>query len=95
MVNRELPYINKRPLRAEKLGKGRRSIRRQHYQIRPKDLIEYDGQSYLVNGVQNKGTRVVIYMGDDKKSVAIKKIKCLHHTNGVLIRKEVSTAFIS
>lgn len=93
--SRELPYINKRPLRAEKLGKGRRSIRRQHYQIRPKDLIEYDGQSYLVNGVQNKGTRVVIYMDDDKKSIAIKKIKCLHHTNGVLIRKAVSTAFIS
>lgn len=93
--SRELPYINKRPLRAEKLGKGRRSIRRQHYQIRPKDLIEYDGKSYLVNGIQNKGTRVVIYMDNDKKSVAVKKIRCLHHANGVSIRKEVSTAFIS
>lgn len=93
--SRELPYINKRPLRAEKLGKGRRQIRRQHYQIRPKDLIEYDGQPYLVNGIQNKGTRVVIYMDNNKKSVAVKKIKYLHHANGVLIRKEASTAFIS
>lgn len=93
--SRELPYINKRPLRANKLGKGRRQIRKQHYQIRPKDLIEYSNQPYLVNGIQNKGTRVVIYMDNDKKSVAIKKIKCLHHTNGVLIRKEVSTVFIN
>lgn len=97
--SRELPYINNRPLRANKLGKGRRSIRKQHYQIRPNDLIEYNGKLYISHGNHNKGASVKLNLDstDSKKFnyVSIKKLKCVHHVNGISLRKVVNMAFPS
>lgn len=91
--SRELPYINNRPLRANKLGKGRRSIRQQHYQIRPNDLIEYNGKLYISHGNHNKGASVKLNLDstDSKKFnyVSVKKLKCVHHVNGISLRNAV------
>jgi hypothetical protein len=46
---------NERPSRGEKVSKGRRTIRRRRYVLRPNDVVLYDRQKYRVVGVQNNG----------------------------------------
>ena len=55
---------NLRVFRAEKISKGRRSIRTQRYFYQPNDLVKYDGKIHTVKGTQNSG-----------KYVALKEIK--------------------
>ena len=41
--------------RANKIKKGRRAIRKQHYRLHPHDLVKYQNQIWQVKGVQNRG----------------------------------------
>lgn len=84
--SRELPYDNQRVRRANKIKKGRRAIRKQHYQLRPHDLVEYQNQIWQVRGVHSRGN----YIKLTKKSVKdistnIKNVAILSHVNGCLI----------
>ena len=44
-----------RKFRKEKVEAGRRSIRKQRYDIRPGEEVIYNGRHYIVHGNQNKG----------------------------------------
>lgn len=81
--SRELPYNNQRLYRARKIKKGRRVIRRNHYQLRPFDLVKYNNQVYQVRGIQNKGNYVKLINNSKSIIKAISKVKILYHVNGV------------
>lgn len=65
--------------RSKKVSKGRRSIRRNHYSLRPGDTILFQNFKYKVAGVQNHGDYVKL---KDGKVVPVKKVTCLNHCNG-------------
>ena len=81
--SRELPYDNQRPYRANKLKKGHRSIRRQHYQLRPGDLVKYQDKLYAVKGINHYGKYIVLVDHQTKINPSVKKVNCLYHCNSV------------
>lgn len=80
----ELNYDNQRIYRARKIRKGRTSIRKYHYQLRPHDLVKYQNHVYEVNSVHCNGKRVLLFINNRKKSVAISKVTCVKHINSTL-----------
>ena len=70
---------NERIYRGQKVSKGRFSIRRKHYSIRPGDFILFENKKRIVKGVQSNGTYVKLESG---KSISIDKTKVVFHTNG-------------
>ena len=56
--NKSLNTENLRKYRGKKISKGRVSVRRQRYPYQPKDIVKYQGQSYMVKGMQNYGAYV-------------------------------------
>ena len=84
--SRELSYNNQRVYRANKIKKGRRAIRKQHYQLRPHDLVKYQNQIWQVKGVQNRGKYIRLTKKLVKDVVTnIKNVAILLHVNGCLI----------
>lgn len=61
---------NLRISRAYKTAKGRRTIRTQHYKIRPCDQILYEGKRYTVKGIQHYGMYAAL---DNKKSISVRE----------------------
>ena len=84
--SRELNYDNQRIYRLRKVSKGRISIRRQHYQLRPYDIVfnTKTKQVEFVKGVNSNGRNAILQSG---YSVTLRKLVCLHHVNGILITK--------
>lgn len=80
--SKEINYDNQRIYRKEKVSKGRVSIRRNHYQLRPHDIILNlkTNRIEIVKGVNNKGKTVILQTG---KTIATSKVKCLYHINGL------------
>ena len=80
--SRELPYDNQRIFRKEKVSKGRVSIRRNHYQLRPDDVVfnMKTKKVETVKGVHNSGKNVIFKTG---KTVTTSKAVCLYHVNGL------------
>ena len=70
--------LDERIYRAHKISRGRVSIRRQHYSLRPRDKVLYDGKVYFVTGMQNSGTHVKLTNG---KVCSLKKVHVLQHCN--------------
>ena len=70
--------FDERIYRAHKISRGRVSIRRQHYSLRPGDKVLYDGKVYFVTGMQNNGTCVKLTNG---KVYSLKKVCVLQHCN--------------
>lgn len=68
-----------REFRGIKVSKGRRSIRKNHYSLRPHDVVLYKGRAYTVVGVHYKGKNIIL---DDKKSVSINKVSVVKHVGG-------------
>ena len=60
--NHNLDTENLHQYREEKVSKGRTTIRKQRYPYRPKDIVLYDGKKYMVNGTNNKGKSVQLYI---------------------------------
>lgn len=77
--NKNLSGENLHKYRKSKKSKGRRAIRRKHYSLRPGDCVLHQNERYKVVGVQGNGKQVLL---DNKKSVAISKVKCLYHCGG-------------
>lgn len=74
---------NERIYRGQKVSKGRVSVRRQHYQYRPGDMIWIDGIKYIVKGTQDKGARVAV---QGHLPLSVKKIeKCIHTSGWMLV----------
>ena len=84
--SRELNYDNLRQFRKEKVKKGRVSIRRNHYQLRPHDVVLNTKTNKIetITGVQNSGTVIKFQTG---KTCSIKNVVSLYHVNGMLEKK--------
>ena len=84
--SRELNYTNLRQFRKTKVKKGRVSIRRNHYQLRPHDVVLNTKTNKIetVTGVQNSGTVIKFQTG---KTCSIKTVVSLYHVNGMLEKK--------
>jgi 5-methylcytosine-specific restriction endonuclease McrA len=79
----EIAYDNKRNLRGHKVSKGRVSVRRKHYQIRPGDLVRLeDGRVITTTGINSGGKRVVWIENAKQQTMAVSKVHVLHHVNG-------------
>ena len=66
--------------RQQKLSKGKRSIRKQHYKIQPGDVVIVNQKKQKSSGCHNKGTRVVV----SGKSYSIKKVTVFKYCGGYL-----------
>lgn len=66
--------------RSQKVSKGKRNIRKQHYMYQPNDIVVFEKQKYKIKGSHCKGGRVIL---DTKKSVSVKKIHILKHCGGI------------
>ena len=71
---------NERIYRGFKKSKGRRTIRRQRYALRPGDIVLYDGKKYTVKGTHNNGQRVILK--ECSKSVKVNSVKIIRHIGG-------------
>lgn len=68
-----------RVFRGHKVKKGRISVRKKRYAIRPGTIVRYDGKRVSVKGVHCNGTRTVLENG---KSVSLKKVTVIRHPGG-------------
>ena len=84
--SRELNYDNLRRFRKTKVKKGRVSIRRKHYQLRPHDVVLNTKTNKIetVKGVQNSGAVIKFQTG---KTCSIKAVVSLYHVNSMLEKK--------
>ena len=80
---KEISYDNQRIFRQKKVAKGRVSIRRNHYQIRPHDILlnTKTDRIEIVKGVMSRGKAVLL---QNKKTVSALKVICLYHVNGLV-----------
>lgn len=72
-------FKNERIYHGQKLSKGKIVVRKQHYQYRPRDYVWYQGDKYIVKGVQDKGKRIAL---QGRLPIPVKKIEKCIHTNG-------------
>lgn len=79
--NHDTDTENLHKYRGQKISKGRISVRRQHYQIRPGDIVLHEGKKRNVKGCQHYGKYILLV---DNKSVSVNKIKVLRHTGGYM-----------
>lgn len=81
--SKEIPYDNQRIFRQKKVAKGRVSIRRNHYRIRPHDILlnTKTDRIEIAKGVMNRGKTVLL---QNKKTVSASKVICLYHVNGLV-----------
>ena len=81
--SKEIPYDNQRIFRQKKVTKGRISIRRNHYRIRPHDILlnTKTDRIEIAKGVMNRGKTVLL---QNKKTISTSKVICLYHVNGLV-----------
>ena len=70
---------NLRIYRGQKVSNGRRTIRRQHYTLRPGDTVVTESGKHRVKGVQHYGMYVAL---SDGSSISVKKLKKAIHAGG-------------
>ena len=73
---------NNRSIQQNRKGQAP-SIRRQRYKIQPKDIIKWQGKTYLAGGMQNKGSHL-LFWGEKKTRIVkpIAQIKVVFHQGG-------------
>ena len=64
---------NLRIYRSRKISKGKFVIRKQHYQIRPGDIVVIDNKKYKVKGINNKGAGLIIENNIYKNTKSIER----------------------
>ena len=96
--------------RKQKVTKGKTTVRKNHYPFQPKDLVLYDNKIYKVNGTNNKGKSIQLYIEDivkleditlskkkNKKSKS-KEIECgdkiLYHKKTYTVKKLIDTEHV-
>lgn len=71
---------NERMYRGEYKSKGRRSIRRRRYELRPGDIVLYQNNKHVVIGVQNHGDYTKI--SQHNKVIKTKELVPVRHIGG-------------
>ena len=81
--SKEIPYDNQRIFRQKKVTKGRVSIRRNHYRIRPHDILlnTKNDRIEIAKSVMSRGKTVLL---QNKKTISASKVICLYHVNGLV-----------
>ena len=96
--------------RKQKVTKGKTTVRKNHYPFQPKDLVLYDNKIYKVNGTNNKGKSIQLYIEEiielkditlskkkNKKSKT-KEIECgdkvLYHKKTYTVKKLIDTEHV-
>lgn len=83
-TNRKQPrtYNSKRSERGYKKSKGRRSIRRQHYQFQPHDKISWQDKIVECKTTTTRGKSIQFWLPNGKtKNSKPSNLKLLHHAN--------------
>ena len=70
---------NLRIYRALKVSRGRRSIRRKHYEIQPYDRVVCNGNVFTARGMHCRGARIMLGSG---KSVPKKSVSSFRYAGG-------------
>ena len=65
---------NLRIYRSRKISKGKFVVRKQHYSIRPGDIVYIDNKKYKVKGINNKGANLIMENGKCKSTKSIERI---------------------
>jgi hypothetical protein len=82
--SRNLSGENLRKYRGQKVRKGRVSIRRDDYPIRPRDIVLYNGEKHVAKGMCSYGKQVALCVKDDKpRYVATSKVMPLRKRRGL------------
>jgi hypothetical protein len=83
--NKNLSGENLRVYRGQKTSIGQRRIKRMRYRYSPSDLVQFEGKSYQVIGMQNLGTGVKLknYPGVKNKVVNVSKVQPLLRRGGI------------
>ncbi len=77
-ISRQNPD-NLRKFRLRKVSKGKYVIRKQHYQIRPGDVVIINNKKYIVKGIHNQGKALIL---KNNKTISINKIEKTIHCGG-------------
>lgn len=81
--NHKKDFENLHLYRKQKISKGRRLIRKQHYSIQPHDILLYENQKFETSGCHCNGTRALLSKKNFKsQSVSIKKLKIYKYAGG-------------
>lgn len=89
----EIDYNDQRPFRGTKVRKGRVSIRRQHYQIQPHDLVKVnDHEVFEAKGVHCNGNSVTLITNskaNKKRDFSLRKysLKVVYYLNSFIKEK--------
>jgi len=81
--NKNLAGPNLHRYRTNKLVKGRKSIRKKRYGLQPGDVVVFEKQKHLVNGMQNLGAYVKLE--GLLKLVKVVKVKLLYYGKGLRV----------
>ena len=87
--NKNLNSENLHKYRNQKVSKGKRTIRKNHYPVQPNDIVMWKNRLWTSKGTHNNGTRVLIEGHGLKKarSVAIKDL-VVKTTSKTIYRKD-------
>lgn len=87
--NKNLNSENLHKYRKQKVNKGKRTIRKNHYPVQPNDIVLWKNRLWTAKGTHNNGTRVMLegHNLPKPKSVAIKDLK-LKQNSKTIYRKE-------
>ncbi len=81
-TNRKVPRNNAdnlRKFRLRKISKGKYAIRKQHYSIRPGDVVIINNKTYKVKGIHNQGKALIL---KNNKTISVNKIEKVIHCGG-------------
>lgn len=86
--NKNLAGPNLHCYRVSKLAKGRRSVRKKRYGLQPGDVVAFEKQKHVVNGVQNLGAYVKLE--GLLKPVKVVKVKLLYYGKGLQVAERTT-----
>ena len=81
--NHNLGSENLHRYRQRKVSKGRTSVRKQHYQIQPGDVVIYDGNRYITKGCQHYG----MYVNLGGLSKPVNKVQIHSYAGGYIAER--------
>ena len=87
--NTNLNSENLHQYRGQKLSKGRRAIRKQHYMYQPNDIVKYNNRTYKVKGTHCNGSRVLLQSEPKAISIAINKLEPYKFSKTIYLEREV------
>lgn len=84
-LERKIVFKRKNNRSLQKNRKGfKRSIRKQRYNIQPKDIVLFNGKRYYAQGIQSRGVQLKMTDGIKSISKLVKHVTVLFHQKGLV-----------